>query len=54
MELAPNRVLLVGREMTKLYEEFVQGSALEVEQAVASSASIKGEFALCVYPERGE
>ena len=54
VELAPNRELLVGREMTKLYEEFVQGSALEVEQVFASRASIKGEFALCVYPERGE
>jgi len=25
-----------------------------VEKVFASRASIKGEFALCVYPERGE
>jgi 16S rRNA (cytidine1402-2'-O)-methyltransferase len=54
VELAPHRELLVGREMTKLYEEFIEGSALEVEKVFASRASIKGEFALCVYPERGE
>jgi 16S rRNA (cytidine1402-2'-O)-methyltransferase len=44
----------VGREMTKIYEEFVEGSALEVEREFAARPSIKGEFALCIYPERGE
>ncbi|MFA7539210.1 MAG: rRNA (cytidine-2'-O-)-methyltransferase, partial [Sphaerochaetaceae bacterium] len=53
-QLAPTRALLVGREMTKIYEEFVEGSALEVEREFAARPSIKGEFALCIYPERGE
>lgn len=53
-QLAPNRVVLVGREMTKIYEEFVEGDAVEVEREFASRSSIKGEFAVCVYPQRGE
>ena len=53
-QLAPTRALLVGREMTKIYEEFIEGSTLEVEREFAARPSIKGEFALCIYPERGE
>ncbi len=50
-ELAPERKVLIGREMTKRYEEFVEGSALEVFDIFSQRASIKGEFAVLVSPE---
>ena len=46
--LAPQRRLTVGREMTKTFEEFVEGSAAEVAELFAKRQSIKGEFAICV------
>lgn len=49
-ELAPDRQIFVGREMTKLHEEFVEGRAAEVAAEFAGRASIKGEFAVCVAP----
>ncbi|MFA5468532.1 MAG: 16S rRNA (cytidine(1402)-2'-O)-methyltransferase [Sphaerochaetaceae bacterium] len=42
------RRLIVGREMTKVYEEFIEGSAAAISQDFASRSSIKGEFAICV------
>lgn len=50
-ELAPQRRVLAGREMTKMYEEYIEGSAEELYQQFAERQSIKGEFALCVSPE---
>lgn len=48
--LAPERRVLVGREMTKLHEEFVENSAEEVFKEFAARDAIKGEFAICVSP----
>ncbi len=48
--LAPERRILVGREMTKAFEEYVDGSAQTVAGEFAKRTSIKGEFAICISP----
>ncbi len=48
--LAPNRRILAGREMTKAFEEFIEGTAAEIGASLSSRPSVKGEFALCVSP----
>ncbi len=40
---APQRVMCVVRELTKLHEEFVRGIAQDVHSAFAERATIKGE-----------
>ena len=47
-ELAPQRQMIVGREMTKAFEEYVTGTAEEVFSVFEQRDSIKGEFALLV------
>ncbi|MFA6646771.1 MAG: rRNA (cytidine-2'-O-)-methyltransferase, partial [Sphaerochaetaceae bacterium] len=49
-QLAPTRQVLVGREMTKTFEEFVEGKATEVAENYAKRDSIKGELVVCVSP----
>ena len=46
-ELAPDRVLVLGREMTKVHEQFLRGTAQEVLEHLEIE---KGEFALCILP----
>lgn len=46
--LAPGIHVVVGREMTKLYEEFIEGSVEEVLETLTKRPSLKGEFALLV------
>jgi len=46
--LAPDRRLVLGREMTKAFEQFLTGTAAEV---LAQLKVEKGEFALCVLPQ---
>ena len=48
--LAPDRRILVGREMTKAFEEYVDGTAQTVAGDFAKRTSIKGEFAICISP----
>jgi 16S rRNA (cytidine1402-2'-O)-methyltransferase len=48
--LAPGRRLLVGREMTKAFEEFVEGPAEQLFAEFSGRPSVKGEFAVCVSP----
>ncbi len=43
-----NRRVVVGRELTKLHEEIIEGSAAEMRDDFASRASIKGEFAIFI------
>ncbi len=45
----PTRMILIGREMTKMYEEYIEGPAKEVLADLESRKSIKGEFALLIY-----
>ncbi|MDA3835268.1 MAG: 16S rRNA (cytidine(1402)-2'-O)-methyltransferase [Spirochaetales bacterium] len=49
--LSPDRRLLLGREMTKSFEEFVEGPVSVVYAEFSSRDTIKGEFALLVSPE---
>ncbi len=44
------RTVLIGREMTKMYEEYLEGSAEEILETLNSRSSQKGEFALLIYP----
>lgn len=47
-EIENNREVIVGRELTKLHEEVIKGSAIEVLQNFEKRTSIKGEFAVFV------
>ncbi len=44
----PERRVCVGREMTKIYEEFLVGTAAEVHGILAARPEVKGEIALLV------
>ncbi len=49
-ELAPERRLLVGRELTKMFESIFEGSVTEVkEYFLAHPEKIKGEFTLILF-----
>lgn len=51
-ELAPLRQLVMGREMTKIYEEFFCGTAKEVLTHLNEMSTIKGEFAIFIASEK--
>jgi len=44
----PTARVVVAREMTKLHEEFIRGSALEVFENMSRRAAIKGEITLLI------
>ncbi len=51
MELAPDKNIILGRELTKIFEEVVRGSVSEVKTYLESKAGkMKGEFVIIVYP----
>ncbi len=51
MELAPNKKLVLGRELTKVFEEVVRGSVDEVKTYLeGKTGKMKGEFTIIVYP----
>lgn len=47
-DIDPGRLVVAGRELTKLHEEVLEGSATEVRDILAGRASILGEFAVAV------
>jgi len=47
-ELAPERKILIGREITKKFEEFLSGTAEEVLAVLTARSILKGEFAVLV------
>ena len=47
-EIFPERDVLIGREMTKFYEEFYHGKGREILENV-DSITEKGEFALAIF-----
>jgi 16S rRNA (cytidine1402-2'-O)-methyltransferase len=47
-ELMPNRLLVVAREMTKMHEEYLRGTAVEIASALASRPGVKGEITLVI------
>ncbi len=44
----PNRHLVLARELTKLHEEFLRGTAAEIHAALAARPSVKGEITLLI------
>ncbi len=53
-ELDGERQIVLGREMTKKFEEFLQGTASQVMEILGAKPSIKGEFALLVAPSQAQ
>lgn len=49
-EAEPNRRVIVGREMTKVHEEYIEETALVLYETFLQRASIKGEVILFVSP----
>jgi len=49
MSLGPNRPVVVARELTKVHEEFIRGSAAEVLSRL-QGRELKGEITLLIGP----
>lgn len=47
-DIDSNRRVVVGRELTKLHEEIISGSAEELRDDFSNRPSIKGEFAIFI------
>ena len=47
-DIDSNRNVVIGRELTKLHEEIVEGTAAELRDDFAARQSIKGEFAIFI------
>lgn len=50
-DLAPERSCLIGREMTKVHEEFLEGKAKKLLTELEGRTKIRGEFSLFVTGE---
>jgi 16S rRNA (cytidine1402-2'-O)-methyltransferase len=48
--LGPERRVVVARELTKIHEEFLRGTAADVLKIVASRGEMKGEITLLIGP----
>lgn len=48
VDINSSRRMVIGRELTKLHEEIVEGTAAELLEDFASRSSIKGEFAVFI------
>ncbi len=44
----PNAQVVAARELTKIHEEFIRGTALEVTHQLKDRPSIKGEFTIAI------
>mgnify|MGYP006305987145 CR=1 FL=1 len=51
-ELEPMRTVLIGREISKVFEEFLQGTASELSDVLSKRNSIKGEFSVLVFTRK--
>ena len=49
--LGPQRRVVVARELTKIYEEFLRGAAAEVLAVLNTREDVKGEIVLLIGPE---
>ncbi len=50
-ELGPEKKIIIGRELTKMFEEIIRGSIGEaLEYFVQNTGKVKGEFAIIIYP----
>jgi 16S rRNA (cytidine1402-2'-O)-methyltransferase len=50
--LAPDRMCLIGREMTKVHEEFLQGNPKKLLTELEGRTKIRGEFSLLVMGDK--
>jgi 16S rRNA (cytidine1402-2'-O)-methyltransferase len=48
--LGPERRIVVARELTKVHEEFLRGTASQVREALEARGGIKGEITLLIGP----
>jgi 16S rRNA (cytidine1402-2'-O)-methyltransferase len=48
VELEQERYVCVGREMTKIHEEYLRGSALEISAVLEERTELRGEFSIFV------
>ena len=46
----PDSEVVVAREMTKLHEEFLRGTAAEIRRALAERSAVRGEMVVLVAP----
>ncbi len=51
-ELSPERRIFLGREMTKMHEEFLEGAAADLLEILTQRPAQKGEFTLLVSGEK--
>jgi 16S rRNA (cytidine1402-2'-O)-methyltransferase len=49
-EVMPDRMVSVSREITKLHEETLRGTASEVTHILRERPSVKGEIVVCIAP----
>lgn len=49
-KLAPDRKVVLARELTKVHEEFIRGTAAEVLAASRARGGLKGELVLLIAP----
>jgi 16S rRNA (cytidine1402-2'-O)-methyltransferase len=47
-EVLGERRVVLGRELTKLHEEFLRGTAAEIQEQLAARPSVKGEMTLVI------
>ncbi len=47
-DLDPQRRIVIGREMTKMHEELMEGTAGDLRDTLAERSKVQGEFALLV------
>ena len=52
--LGPQRRIVIARELTKIHEEFLRGTASEVLEALKARGEIKGEITLLIGPASDE
>jgi 16S rRNA (cytidine1402-2'-O)-methyltransferase len=52
--LGPARRLVLARELTKVHEEFLRGTAREILERLGEAGEIRGEFTLLIAPSSGE
>ena len=50
VEIDPDLLICVAREMTKKFEEFIRGSAESVHRKISAQNNIKGEFTVICSP----
>jgi 16S rRNA (cytidine1402-2'-O)-methyltransferase len=51
--LAPDRYVVIAREVTKIHEEFLRGRAAEVLETLKSRGEVKGEITLLIAKAEG-